>query len=139
MIHKINLMGVLIQVEDILFNVDRKEQRKKGCFECGEKGHYWENCPNKATPKKKRGKHQALTSIKTWDEAASEDKVQHRSHGHHRYTSCSSDKCLMEQGNTHDSSSNLYDNDTGSKNDTLYTRTCACHFLKRFAPNKKLS
>lgn len=40
MIHKINLMGVLIQVEDILFNVDRKEQRKKGCFECGEKGHY---------------------------------------------------------------------------------------------------
>jgi hypothetical protein len=43
----------------------------------------------------------------------------------------------MEQGNTHDSSSNLYDNDTGSKNDTLYTRTCACHFFEEVCTKQK--
>jgi hypothetical protein len=29
MIRKINLMGVLLQVEDLLFNIDRKKQRKR--------------------------------------------------------------------------------------------------------------
>jgi hypothetical protein len=29
MIHKIYLMGVPLQVEDILFNIDRKKQKKK--------------------------------------------------------------------------------------------------------------
>jgi hypothetical protein len=38
-IRKINLMGVPMQVEDLLFNIDRKKQRKRGCFACGEKGH----------------------------------------------------------------------------------------------------
>jgi hypothetical protein len=28
MIHKINLMGVHLQVEDLLFNIDKKKQRK---------------------------------------------------------------------------------------------------------------
>jgi hypothetical protein len=37
MIHKINLMGVPLQVEDLLFNIDRKKQRKRGCFACGER------------------------------------------------------------------------------------------------------
>jgi hypothetical protein len=37
MIRKINLMGVPLQVEDLLFNIDRKKQRKRGCFACGEK------------------------------------------------------------------------------------------------------
>jgi hypothetical protein len=39
MIRKINLMGVPLQVEDLLFNIDRKKQRKRGCFACGEKDH----------------------------------------------------------------------------------------------------
>jgi hypothetical protein len=37
MIHKINLMGVPLQVEDILFNIDRKRQIKRGCFTCGKR------------------------------------------------------------------------------------------------------
>jgi hypothetical protein len=32
MIRKINIMGVPLQVEDLLFNIDRKKQRKRGCF-----------------------------------------------------------------------------------------------------------
>jgi hypothetical protein len=39
MIHKINLMGVPLHVEDLLFNIDKKKQRKRGCFTCREKGH----------------------------------------------------------------------------------------------------
>jgi hypothetical protein len=39
-IRKINLMGVPLQVEDLLFNIDKKKQRKRGCFTCGEKGHF---------------------------------------------------------------------------------------------------
>jgi hypothetical protein len=38
MIRKINLMGVPLQVEDLLFNIDRKKQRKRGCFACGGEG-----------------------------------------------------------------------------------------------------
>jgi hypothetical protein len=64
-IRKINLMGVPLQVEDVLFNIDRKKQRKRGCFACGEKGHFRDNCPNMAEPKKGRSKGKALTSVKT--------------------------------------------------------------------------
>jgi hypothetical protein len=32
MIRKINLMGVPLQVEDLLFNIDKKKQRKRGWF-----------------------------------------------------------------------------------------------------------
>jgi hypothetical protein len=35
MIRKINLMGVPLQVEDLLFNIDTKKQSKRGCFACG--------------------------------------------------------------------------------------------------------
>jgi hypothetical protein len=63
MIHKINLMGVPLQVEDLLFNIDRKKQRKRGCFACGEKGHFRESCPTMAEPKKGRSKDKALTSV----------------------------------------------------------------------------
>jgi hypothetical protein len=35
MICKINLMGVPLQVEDLLFSIDRKKQRKRGCFAWG--------------------------------------------------------------------------------------------------------
>jgi hypothetical protein len=69
MIHKINIMGVPLKVEDILFNIDRKKQRKRRCFACGEKGHFKENCPNMTEPKKSRSKSKALTSVKTWDDS----------------------------------------------------------------------
>jgi hypothetical protein len=35
MIRKINLMGVPLQVDDLLFNIDKKKQRKRGCFAWG--------------------------------------------------------------------------------------------------------
>jgi hypothetical protein len=57
MIRKINLMGVPLQAEDLLFNIDRKKQGKRGCFTCGEKGHFWDNCPNMAEPKMMRSKN----------------------------------------------------------------------------------
>jgi hypothetical protein len=50
MIHNINLTGVPLQVEDLLFNIDRKKKRKRGCFACGEKGHFRDSCPNIAKP-----------------------------------------------------------------------------------------
>jgi hypothetical protein len=56
MIRKINLMDVALQVEDLLFNIDRKKQRKRGCFTCREKGHFRDNCLNMAEPKKGRSK-----------------------------------------------------------------------------------
>jgi hypothetical protein len=64
-IRKINLMGVPMQVEDLLFNIDRKKQRKRGCFACGEKGHFKDSCPTMVEPKKRRSKGKALTSVKT--------------------------------------------------------------------------
>jgi hypothetical protein len=65
MICKINLMGVPLQVEDLLFKIDRKNQRKRGCCTCGEKGHFQDNCPNSTKPKKRRSKDKVLTSVKT--------------------------------------------------------------------------
>jgi hypothetical protein len=56
MIRKINLMGVPKQVKDLLFNIDRKKQRKRGCFACGEKGHFRDSCPTMAEPRKRRSK-----------------------------------------------------------------------------------
>jgi hypothetical protein len=75
MIRKINLMGVPLQVEDLLFNIDRKKQRKRGCFACGEKGHFRDNCLNMAKPKKDRSKGKALTSVRIWDDSSSEDEL----------------------------------------------------------------
>jgi hypothetical protein len=65
MIHKINLMSVPLQLEDLLFNIDRKKQRKRGCFACGEKGHFRDSCPTMVEPKKGRSKGKALTRVKT--------------------------------------------------------------------------
>jgi hypothetical protein len=99
MIRKINLMGVPLQVENILFNIDRKKQRKRGCFACGEKGHFRDNCPTMAEPKKERSKGKALTSVKTWDDSSSEDEPPRtRSHRSSSRSSLSSRKCLMESG-----------------------------------------
>jgi hypothetical protein len=74
MIRKINLMGVPLQAKDHLFNIDRKKQRKRGCFACREKGHFRDSCPNMAEPTKERSKGKALTSVKTWDDSSSEDE-----------------------------------------------------------------
>jgi hypothetical protein len=98
-IHKINLMGVPLQVENLLFNINRKKQRKRGCFTFGEKGHFKDNCPTMAEPKKGRSKGKALTSVKTWDDSSSEDEPP-RMHNHRSSSrsSQSSHKCLMVRG-----------------------------------------
>jgi hypothetical protein len=99
MIRKINIMGVPLQVEDLLFNIDRKKQRKRGCFACGEKGHFRDNCPTMAEPKKERSKVKALTSVRTWDDSSSEDEPPRtRSHRPSSRSSRSSHKCLMARG-----------------------------------------
>jgi hypothetical protein len=81
MIRKINLMGVPLEVEDLLFNIDRKKQRKRGCFTCGEKCHFRDSCSTMAEPTKGRSKGKALTSVKTWDKSSSEDEPP-RTHNH---------------------------------------------------------
>jgi hypothetical protein len=99
MIRKINLMGVPLQVEDLLFNIDRKKQRKRECFACGEKGHFRDNCPTMAELKKERSKGKVLTSVKTWDDSSSEDEPPRtRIHRSSSRSSRSSRKCLMARG-----------------------------------------
>jgi hypothetical protein len=68
----------------------KSKERKRGCFACGEKGHFRDNCPNMAEPTKRRSKGKALTSVKTWDDSSSEDdppstyshRSSHALHGH---------------------------------------------------------
>jgi hypothetical protein len=99
MIRKINLMGVSLQVEDLLFNIDKKKQRKRGCFACGEKDHFTDSCPTMDEPKKGRSKGKTLTSVKTWDDSSSEDEPPRmRSHRSSSHSSRSSRKCLMARG-----------------------------------------
>jgi hypothetical protein len=99
MICKINLMGVPLQVEDLLFNIDMKKQRKRGCYACGEKGHFRDICITMAEPKKERSKGKALTSVKTWDDSLSEDEPpKTRSHRSSSRSSRSSRKCLKARG-----------------------------------------
>jgi hypothetical protein len=99
MIHKINLIGVPLQVEDLLFNIDRKMQQKRGCFACGDKGHFRDNCPTMAEPKKERSKCKALTSVKTWDDSSNKDEPPRTpSHQSSSRSSRSSRKCLMARG-----------------------------------------
>jgi hypothetical protein len=94
MIHKINLMGVPLQAEHLLFNINRKRQRKRGCFACREKGHFRDSCPAMAKPTKGRSKGKALTSIKTWDDSSNEDEPPRmRSHRSSSRSSRSSHKC----------------------------------------------
>jgi hypothetical protein len=99
MIRKINLMGVPLQGEDLLFNIDRKKQRKRGCFACGEKGHFRDNCPNMSERTKKRSKGKAFTSVKTWDDSSSEDDPPwSHSHQSSSFLSRPSHKCSMARG-----------------------------------------
>jgi hypothetical protein len=99
MIHRINLMGAPLQVEDLLFNIDRKKQRKRECFACGEKDHFRDRCPTMVEPKKEKSKGKALTSVKTWDDSSSEDEPPRtRNHRSSSRSSWSSRKCLMARG-----------------------------------------
>jgi hypothetical protein len=99
MIRKINLMGVPLQVEDLLFNIDRKKQRNRGCFACEEKGHFRDSCPTLAEPKKGRSKGNTLTSVKTWDDSSSEEEPPRtRNHRSSSRSSRSSCKRLMARG-----------------------------------------
>jgi hypothetical protein len=100
MIHKINLMGVPLQVEGLLFNIDMKKLRNRGCFACGEKGHFRDNCPNMAEPNKRRRKGKVL---KTWDDSSSkDDPPRTRSHRSSSRSSRSSHKCLIAKGKSQD-------------------------------------
>ena len=80
MIQRLNVKGVPIQIQDLIFTNQRNEQRKRGCYGCGELGHFVEACPNKPTPKtkKKTCKNQALTSIRSWDDSSSEEEQYHK-------------------------------------------------------------
>jgi FtsZ-binding cell division protein ZapB len=99
MIRKINLMGVPLQVDDLLFNIDRKRQNKIGCFACGEKGHFRDSCPTMVEPTKERSKGKAPTSVETWDDSSSEDEPPRtRSHRSSSRSSWSSCKCHMAKG-----------------------------------------
>jgi hypothetical protein len=107
MIQRLNVKGVPIQIQDFIFTNQRKEQRKRGCYGCGELGHFVEVCPNKPTPKtkKKACKNQALTSIRSWDDSSSEEEPHQKRRGRKQSSSSSSRVCLMAQGNKSFSSS----------------------------------
>ena len=40
MIVRLNVKGVPIQIQDLVFTNQRNEQRKRGCYGCGEWGHF---------------------------------------------------------------------------------------------------
>ena len=101
MIQRLNIKGVPIQIQDLIFTNQRNEQRKRGCYGCGELGHFVEVCPNKPTPKTKTKacKNQALTSIRSWDDSSSEEEDHHKRRGHKQSSSSTSHVCLMARGN----------------------------------------
>jgi hypothetical protein len=136
MICKINLMGVPLQVEDLLFNIDRKKQRKRGCFACGEKGHFRDNCPTMAEPKKERSKGKALTSVKTWDDSSSEDEPPGTCS--HRSSSRSSRKCLMARGkmSTPSSSNESSSDDEGEGKPSVDELSEAVKFFQDVCTNQ---
>jgi hypothetical protein len=131
-IQKLNVKGVPIQIEDCIFTNQRKEQRKKGCYGCGKKGHFVEVCPNKSTSKTRRKacKDKALTSLRSWDDSSSEDEVQLKRRGHKHSSSSSSRVCLMAQDNESSfSSESDSDDEMPSLNELVqenlkYTKIC---------------
>jgi hypothetical protein len=141
MISKINLMGVPLQVEDLLFNIDRKRQRKRGCFTCGEKGYFRDSCPTMAKPKKGRNKGTPLTSVKTWDDSSSEEEPPRtRSHRSSSRLSRSSHKCLMARGKMSiaSSSDDSGSDDEGQGKPSVDDLVEAVNFSRMFALRKRL-
>jgi hypothetical protein len=147
MILKIYLMGVPLHVEDLLFNIDMKKQRKRGCFTCGEKGHFEDNYPNMDEPTKWRSKGKALTSVKTWDDSSSEDDPL-RTHNYCSSSSSSrsSHKCLMIRGKRSTPSSSDDDSDDDSDDEcngegkpSVDELLHTVKFLRMFAVNKRLN
>jgi hypothetical protein len=142
MIRKINLICVPLQVEDLLFNIDRKKQRKRGCFACEEKGHFRDNCPTMAKPKKERSKGKALTSVRTWDDSSSDDEPPRtRSHRSSSRSSRSSHKYLMARGNRSipSSSDESSSDDEGEGKPSVDELAEAVKFFRMFALSKKLN
>ena len=84
MIQRLNVKGVPIQIQDLIFTNQRNEQKKKGCYGYEELGHFVEVCPNKPTPKTKNKvcKYKALTSIRSWDDSSSEEEDHHNRRGY---------------------------------------------------------
>jgi hypothetical protein len=140
MIRKINLMGMPLQVEDLLFNIDRKKQRKRGFFAYKEKGHFRDSCPNMAKPSSK-GK--MLTCVKTWDDSSSEDEPPRtRNHRSSSRSSQSSHKCLMERGKMSipSSSDDNSSGDEGEGKPSIYMSLWKpLNFSRMFALNKRLN
>jgi hypothetical protein len=131
MIHKINQMDVPLQVEDLTFNIDRKKQIKRGCFACGEKGHFRDNYPNM-----------------TWDDSSSEDDSSSkddpprtRSHHSSSRSSRSSQKCLIARGKTSipSTSDDSDDECDGEEKPSVHERAHIVKFLRMFALNKRLN
>jgi hypothetical protein len=104
MIHKINLMGVPLQVEDLIFNIDRKKQRKRGCFTCGKKGHFRDSCPNMTNPPKGGAKARRLQVSKLGMILQAKMNLQECA-AIDPHSSRSSHKCLMASGKISISSS----------------------------------
>ena len=54
MIHRLNVKGVLIQIQDLIFTNQRNEQRKRGCYGRGELGHLWKFVQINPHPRQRR-------------------------------------------------------------------------------------
>jgi hypothetical protein len=137
MIRKINLMGVPLQVEDLLFNMDRKKQRKRGCFTCREKGHFRDSCPNMDEPTKGRSKGKTLANVKNWDDSSSEDEPPRTRN--HRSSSRSSRKCLMAKGkmSTPSSSDDSSSDEEGEGKPSVVELAEAINFFKDVCTKQK--
>jgi hypothetical protein len=82
----------------MFFTDQRRTQRKKGYFCCGEIRQFVEDCPNKPKPKDikkaRRVRRQGLTTIKTWDDSSSEEEAHHKRNDY-KSLSSSFHICLM--------------------------------------------
>jgi hypothetical protein len=113
MIRKINLMGVPLQVKDLFFNIDRNKPRKRGCFACGEKGHFQDNCPN--TTRSQVSKLRKIPQVKMNLQGVTAITLHLALHARHT-------KCLIASGNTSILSSS--DSDSDDEDKPPRRRTC---------------
>jgi hypothetical protein len=143
MIRKINLMGVPLEVEDLLFNIDMKKKRKRGCFTCEEKGH--SGTTVQIWPKPQRGGARArCLQVSTWDDSSSKDEPPRtRNHRSSSHSLRSSHKYLMARGkisipsSSDDSSSDDGEGEGKPSLDELVK--VLKFFLRMFSLNKRLN